>query len=103
MERKRLTLRLDPPLYKALASLSKTTHRSMNQIVTEAVSKYVARESKAVARDLEETLRQLRQYSDQDPGFEKAISDVAESETRYDDPFDSSRNFADTGAQRRLR
>ena len=67
MERKRLTLRLDPRLYKALSSLSKRTHRSLNQIVTEAVSEFVARESKAVTRDLEETLRQLKKYSDQDP------------------------------------
>lgn len=103
MERKPLTLRLDPPLYKALSSLSKITHRSMNQIASQALSKFVAQESKAVARDLEETLRKLKQYSDQDPGFEKAISAVAESEIQYDDPLESSVDSADSDARSKLR
>ena len=53
MKRKPLTLWLNPELYNTLSSLSSIVHRSMNQLVTEAVSIYVRQESKVVEQDLE--------------------------------------------------
>ncbi len=85
MERNTLTVRMPPKLYKALSTLSSVAHRSMNDLVSEAVLKFVARESKIQARDLEKTLENLRSYVDNDPDFEKAIAEFAEAEAKQDD------------------
>lgn len=90
MERKTLSLRLAPKLYNALSNLSGVAHRSMNDLVTEAVQKFVATESKVQARGLEKTLKNLRSYMDQDPDFEKAIAEFANAEGHYDDPLEGT-------------
>lgn len=88
MERKTLTLRMPPKLYNALSTLSGVTHRSKNDLISEAVLKFVAAESKVQARDLEKTLKNLRTYVDNDPGFEKAIAEFADAEAEYADPLE---------------
>lgn len=88
MDRKTLTVRFNPKLYKALSTLSGVVHRSMNDLVTEAVSKFVVAKSKSASRDLENTLASLRAYTEQDPDFEKAIEQFVEAETRYEDPVE---------------
>ena len=88
VERRPFTFRLEEELYEALSSLSSVTKRSMNQLITEAVAIYVRRTSREVARDLEETLERLRQYSREDPDFEQAIAAFAEAEATLDDPLE---------------
>ena len=88
MDRKALTVRINPKLYKALSTLSGVVHRSMNDLVTEAVSRFVVSESKAAADDLERTLTNLRAYTEQDPGFDDAIARFAEAESTIEDPLE---------------
>lgn len=88
MKRKPLTLRLNPELYNTLSSLSSIVHRSMNQLVTEAVSIYVRQESKVVEQDLENTLKRIREYTKKDPNFEQAIAAFANAEVLHEDPVE---------------
>lgn len=88
MERKILTLRLPPQLYNALSTLSEVAQRSMNDLISEAVLKFVAAKSEVHARDLEKTVERLRAYTEADPDFEKAIAEFAEAEVKYDDPLE---------------
>jgi len=88
MERKTLTLRLPLKVYDALSTLSSVTHRSMNDLVTEAVGKFTVAESEVQARDLENTLKRLRAYRDLDPEFKQALAGFVEAEASYDDPLE---------------
>lgn len=100
MERKPFTLRLSADLYEALSSLSEAVHRSMNDLITEAVSKFVVVESKIAARDLEATAARLKIYGETDPGFERAIEEFAEAEAKNADPLEGEA-FAVGGPVRR--
>ncbi len=88
MARTSFTLRLDRELYDALSSLSSVVHQSMNQLVTEAVSRYVQQRSSEAEQDLENTLARLRKYTKKDPGYEQAIAAFADTEARYKDPLE---------------
>ena len=88
MERKTLTLRLPPKLYSALSTLSGVAHRSMNDLISEAVQRFVITESEAQARDMEKTLERLRTYRESDPNFKKALAEFFEVEVKYDDPLE---------------
>ena len=88
MERKTLTLRLPAKLYNALSTLSGVAHRSMNDLISEAVQRFVITESEAQARDMEKTLERLRAYRESDPDFKKALAEFVEAEVRYDDPLE---------------
>ena len=88
MKRKTFTLRMPPKLYNALSTLSGVARRSMNDLISEAVLKFVAAESKVQARDLEKTLENLRTYVDNDPDFEKAIAEFAAAEAEHADPLE---------------
>lgn len=88
MERKTLTLRLPPKLYNALSTLSGVAHRSMNDLISEAVQRFVITESEAQARDMEKTLERLRAYRESDPDFKKALAEFVEAEVKYDDPLE---------------
>jgi hypothetical protein len=79
---------MPPKLYNALSTLSGVAHRSMNDLISEAVLKFVAAESKVHARDLEKTLENLRTYVDNDPDFEKAIAEFADAEVANVDPLE---------------
>lgn len=103
MKRKPLTLRLDPKLYGMLSSLSSIVHRSMNQLVTDAVSIYVMQESKVVERDLENTLQRIREYTKKDPKFEQAIAAFADAETRHEDPVEGTPVSTANKAQSEIR
>ena len=86
MKRQTLTLQLPPKLYDALSTLSSTTHRSMNDLISEAVQRFVITESEA--RDMEKILERLRAYRESDPDFKKALAEFVETEVRYDDPLE---------------
>lgn len=86
MERKSLTLRLNQEIYRALSSLSKVAHKSMNQMVTDAISRFIIEESRQVENDLEKQLAQIREYIRKDPDFNKAINAFADAELQCDDP-----------------
>ena len=103
MERKPFTLRLDEPLYKALSLLSEVVHRSMNDIITEAVSKHVKAQSETVALDMEETLAKLRAYRMDDPHFEDGWSVFAEAEAAHADPLEDALVIEEGSVQGKLR
>ena len=79
---------MPPKLYNALSTLSGVARRSMNDLISEAVLKFVAAESKVQARDLEKTLENLRTYVDNDPDFAKAIAEFAAAEVEHADPLE---------------
>lgn len=86
MERKTFSLRLPPKLYDAVSTLSSVAHRSMNELISEAVQKYVANESEA--QDIEKTLQRLRAYRESDPDFKQAFAGFVDAEVSYDDPLE---------------
>lgn len=87
MERIATTFRIDPAVKIGLSKLSKIKHKSLNQLVNEAIKEYVARRTLEVENDLESTLEDLRAYRKSDPDFERAIADVVEAEaTAKQDP-----------------
>ena len=88
MERKTFSLRLPPKLYDALSTLSGVAHRSMNELISEAVQKYVVTESEAQAQDIEKTLQRLRAYRESDPDFKQAFAEFVDAEVSYDDPLE---------------
>jgi len=88
MDRKPYTLRLDVDLFSALSLLSGVKGRSINDLITEAVSSYVSDASERVAHRLEATLNKLRAISVKDNDFEDAIERVAEGEARHKDPLE---------------
>ena len=89
MDRKAFTLRLPAKLYEALSTLSGAAQRSMNDLISEAVQKFVAVESQAHARQLDEMAERLRAYRDADPDFEQAIAEFVEAEATLDDPLEA--------------
>lgn len=99
MERKALPLRLDPKLYEALSTLSSVAHRSMNQLVSEAVARYVVKESQVVEKDLQATLDRLRQYTRLDSQFDQAIEQVARAEVSQEDPLEGRSAASSTNTQ----
>jgi predicted transcriptional regulator len=88
MPRKATTFRLDDDVQARLATLSKFLHQPMNRLVNEAVKHYVARRSRDVERELEESLANLRAYRELDPDFEQAIAAFAKAEVSAEDPFE---------------
>lgn len=102
MERKPFTLRLSTELYDALTMLSEVVDRSMNDLVSEAVVKFVAAESKVAARDLEKTLASLRAYTGEDPDFERAIESFAKAEAKHDDPLERQAHIRGGPIRRRV-
>ena len=102
MKRKTLTVRFNPKLYEALSTLSGVVHRSMNDLVTEAVSELVASESQLASRELEKTLEKLRAYTVQDPDFEDAIERFAEAEIAHEDPIDSKARVTENAIRRHV-
>ncbi len=60
----------------------------MNQLVTEAVFRYVQQRSSEAEQDLENTLARIRKYTKKDPEYEQAIAAFADAETRYKDPLE---------------
>lgn len=103
MERKAFTLRLDEKLYSALSVLSGVVHRSMNELIGEAVSKYVKQESEAAAVDLEETLEKLRAYQAKDPEHKDAWAAFAKAEAEYADPLEGEVFIEEGSVQGQIR
>ena len=88
MERKVLTVRISSDLHEALSVLGSIEQRSMNDLVTSALSEFVVSEARSVSQGLENTLEQLRAYTRQDPDFEQAITQLAKTEASLDDPLE---------------
>lgn len=103
MERKAFTLRMSTKLYSALSTLSSVGRRSMNELISEAVSLYVVKESRAAERDLEYTLERLRQYTNRDPKFEQAIEAIADAESQCPDPLEGTPYPTVSAAQSEIR
>ena len=90
MKHKSFTLKLDEELYSALTSLESVVHRSVDQIITDALSMYVNQKSGATEKDLENTLRRVQQYAAKDPKFEHAITAFVDAEIQYEDPVEGT-------------
>ena len=88
MTTRNLTIRVDEALYNRLNTLKKVVKVSMNQLVCEAVDKYVDEQSALTARELQGIARQLRAYRDSDPDLKKSLRSFAEAEGLYQDPLE---------------
>jgi predicted transcriptional regulator len=76
------TLRLDPPVRRALLVLQEVLHTPQNRLVNEAVRDFVARRAAEVEADLHQILRRVQACRRSDPRFEKAIARFATAEAR---------------------
>ena len=88
MARKPFTFRLSDDLHQSLTALSKTVDRSMNDLVSDAVMRFVSIETELAARDVEATLAKLRAYRAADPRFEKAIDAYVDAELGQGDSLE---------------
>ncbi len=80
MDTKNLTIRVDKALYNRLNTLKKVVKVSINQLVCEAVDKYVAERSLLAAQELQDMAKQLRSYRDSDPDLKKSLQSFTEVE-----------------------
>ena len=74
------TLRLDPPVRRALLVLQEVLHTPQNRLVNEAVRDFVAKRAAEVEADLQQVLKRVRACRRSDPLFEKAIAQFAAAE-----------------------
>jgi hypothetical protein len=87
MARVPFTLRIDSEERFALENLSKIEGRPINQLLNEAIKSYLSRKGQK-ERSLEASLKSLRAYRKQDPGFSRAIAAFVEAEASLDDPLE---------------
>jgi predicted transcriptional regulator len=88
MATKNLTIRVDEALYNRLNTLKKVVKVSINQLVCQAVDKYVDEQSTLTAQKLQGIAQQLRSYRDSDPDLKKSLRSFAEAEGQYQDPLE---------------
>ncbi|HSS65714.1 MAG TPA: hypothetical protein VLS27_14880 [Gammaproteobacteria bacterium] len=78
MQRKALTLRLDFQTYQALEFIAGQTGESMNSIINKAVVSELARTSRRLEKDLDNTLERLRSLK---PSLESDAEEFARLES----------------------
>ena len=88
MTRVSLTLRLEGPLRDRLEVVSKLSEVSMNQLINHAVEEFLSNVTPDLERDLEDKLRQLREYVPGDENFIEAIRRLVEAEAEIPDPLE---------------
>lgn len=81
--RKATTFRLEPDVQEGLALIAKVLGVPLNRLVNEAVEVFVQKRTAEVAANMEDTLKLLKARKAEDPKFERAIADFADSEARY--------------------
>jgi hypothetical protein len=81
-----LTLQIDAGESAALEKLSEVEGRPINQLVNEAIKRYLR--SRVQEPSLEANLAALREYRKQDPGFERALDAFVEAEATLEDPLE---------------
>ena len=74
------TIRIDPLLKERLSKLSAILHQSLNTLTNEALSEFIASRFLQVERELKSSLKDLRAYRKTDPGFKRAIAEIAKIE-----------------------
>ncbi len=84
-----LTLRIGTEERNALRNLSKIEGRPVNQLVVEAVKRYLAQRGQK-EKSLEASLALLKAYRKKDPGFEHAISAFVGAEATTKDPLEGT-------------
>jgi hypothetical protein len=87
MPRIPFTLRIDAEKRAALEALSKIEGRPINQILNDAITSYVSRQSRK-ERSLQANLESLKAYRKRDPEFRRAIAAFAEAEASIEDPLE---------------
>lgn len=81
------TLRMGTEERDALKNLSKIVKRPMNQLIVDAIKRYVSQPGEQ-ERKLEASLASLRAYRKKDPGFNRAIAAFVEAEAMVKDPVE---------------
>lgn len=81
--RKATTFRLEPDVQEGLVLIGKVLRVPLNRLVNEAVQAFVRKRTNEVAMNMEETLRLLKAKTAEDPDFEGAIGEFADSEASH--------------------
>jgi predicted transcriptional regulator len=102
---KATTVRLEPRLLRGLELLRGFTKKPLNRLVNEAVLGFIERRSAQVESDLQDQLARVRAYRRSDPGFERAIGELVDAETRHGarDPIEGRSRKATGPAQAKVR
>jgi hypothetical protein len=82
------TLRIESALHEELKLVSRHVHRSMNQLIVEAIQTQLRHVRRDLEQELGQTLEQLRAYSERDTDFTQAIDAFAATEAQHTDPTD---------------
>lgn len=83
-EYKPTTYRIEPTVKAGLETLSKLTKMSQNDLVNDALKRYVGVRSGELAFDFEETAQKLRAYQKANPDHKKAIASFSKIEASID-------------------
>jgi len=81
------TLRMGSEERDALKNLSRIVKRPMNQLIVEAVKRYVHEQGEQ-EKSLEASLASLRAYRKKDPAFKRAAAAFVDSEASVKDPLE---------------
>jgi hypothetical protein len=97
---------MEPALREELQTVSRLAKTSMNQLIIQAIRAQLPEIRSRLELELEQTLEQLRTYSERDRNFTIAIEAFATSEATHDDPLEGEVLPSETDlsqAQRRFR
>jgi ABC-type transporter Mla subunit MlaD len=81
--RKATTFRLEPNVQQRLVLIGKVLKVPLNRLVNEAVEVFVSKRTAEIATTMEQTLKLLKASRAEDPDFERAIAEFADSEANY--------------------
>jgi predicted transcriptional regulator len=98
------TIRLDPKLKVRLDGLRRLVKRPVNQLVNEAVARFIDQRAAEVGADLERALESVKALRARDPKFEGAIARFVEAEATLggNDPVEGKLTTSTAGPAERL-
>jgi predicted DNA-binding protein len=98
------TIRLDPKLKVRLDGLRRLVKRPVNQLVNEAVERFIDQRAAEVGADLERALESVKALRARDPKFEGAIEQFVEAEATLGghDPVEGKVTTSTAGPAERI-
>ncbi len=98
------TIRLDPKLKVRLDGLRRLVKRPVNQLVNEAVARFIDQRAAEVGAELERAIERVKALRSQDPNFEGAIAQFVDAEATLGrhDPVEGDVTTSTAGPAERI-
>ena len=95
------TIRLDESMQQGLRLLEAHSgaRRPLNKWINMALEEFIARQTAAIANELEQALRNINAYRKTDPGYKRALKAFIDSEVEFaaHDPMEGTRDSRASG------